>query len=226
MRRVPALRQLDQRGTGNAGGKFVREGRWRRRVAQADHDQRGIADRAELGASIELGERAASRGEIFRLGSMQARLTLLGDRRMCAKEIVGETFLAAPSPEPQAELRQLLGDAVAICSSPGPAGAEAPNPGRLTSQTRRSAARRGAMRSKGGAVGKQPVQQHQVAPLAQLHDIERGIVGGHSRGLLANRGRPGPAARDIITVRAMTCTTVRRGPPRRTFRGDIQWRQR
>ena len=57
MRRVPALRQLDQRGTANARGKFVREGRRRCRVAQADHDQRGIADRDEARASIEPGER-------------------------------------------------------------------------------------------------------------------------------------------------------------------------
>src|SRR4029077_16173857 len=74
MRRVPALRQFDQRSAGNAGGKFVGEGRWRRRVTQADHDQRGIANRAELGASIELGERAASSGEVFRLCGPQARL--------------------------------------------------------------------------------------------------------------------------------------------------------
>ena len=36
----------------------------------------------------------------------------------------------------------------------------------------------------GGAIGKQRVQQHQIAPLADLHDVERGIVGGHSRGLI------------------------------------------
>src|SRR5258708_7968525 len=41
MRRVSALRQFDQRGTGNAGGKRVGEGRRGCRVAQADHDQRG-----------------------------------------------------------------------------------------------------------------------------------------------------------------------------------------
>ena len=80
-------------GAGNAGGKFVGEGRRRRRVAQADHDQRGIADRAELGAAIEPGERAASRGEVFRPGGAQARLALLGDLRMRGKEIVGKHSL-------------------------------------------------------------------------------------------------------------------------------------
>src|SRR5277367_5788286 len=77
MRRVSALRQLDQRGAGNARGKFVGEGRRRRRIAQADHDQRGIADRAERGASIEPSERAAGGGEMFRRGRPQARLALL-----------------------------------------------------------------------------------------------------------------------------------------------------
>src|SRR5580700_12229892 len=87
MRRVPALREFDQRGTGNAGGKFVREARWRGRVAQADHDQRGIADGAEARASIESGERAAGCGEIFRPGGPQARFAFLGDRRVGGKKI-------------------------------------------------------------------------------------------------------------------------------------------
>src|SRR3977135_3258189 len=69
MRGVPAMRYFDQRSTGNAGSELVGEGRWRRRVAQADHDQRGIADRAKVGPSIEPGERAASRGRAFRPGS-------------------------------------------------------------------------------------------------------------------------------------------------------------
>ena len=62
---------------------------------------------------------------------------------------------------------------LATSSRSGPAGAEAPNPGRLTSQTRRSAARRGAMRSKAVRSDNSECSSTRSRPWPHLHDVER-----------------------------------------------------
>jgi hypothetical protein len=78
----------------------------------------------------------------------------------------------------------LLGDAVGHLLKPGSGRRRRAKSGQidqpdapLGGQTRRDAI-------EGGAIGQQRVQQHQIAPLAHLHDVERAIVGGHSRGLI------------------------------------------
>jgi hypothetical protein len=97
-----------------------------------------------------------------------------------AAEAVAEQVGIAGHAEPW----QLLCDAVGHLLKPGPGGRRSAEAGQidqpdapLGGQTRRDAI-------EGGAVGKQRVQQHQIATLADLHDVERGIVGGHSRGLI------------------------------------------
>jgi len=54
----------------------------------------------------------------------------------------------------------------------------------LTSQNAPLGRQTGGDAIEGGAIGKQRVQQHQIATFAHLHDVERGIVGGHWRGLI------------------------------------------
>src|ERR1700760_3818932 len=87
------MRQLDQLGARDAGGKLARQSGWCRGVAQADDHERQIADRGQIGAAIELGERAAGGREVLRLGGAQARLALLGNRGMRGQEVVREHAL-------------------------------------------------------------------------------------------------------------------------------------
>ena len=204
----------------------------------------GIADRAELGAAIELrrarGRRRRSIPAWRRAGSPCAPRrspdVRQGNRR--------ETCVAAPSPEPlpcrrfrpvrpwrgrraclaagwqrrcrpapagrtagragrpvpprrsrrsrcPAGRHRRTGRASAValrCGrpsvKPGPGGRRCAEAGQIDQpdaplgrQTRRDAI-------EGGAIGKQRMQQHQVAAVAHLHDVERGFVGCHSRGLI------------------------------------------
>ena len=273
-------------------GKFTGEGRRRRRVAQADHDQRGIADRAQLGPAIEPGERATGRGEVFRLGGTQARLALLGDLGMRGKEVVGkhalqrrrqDRFHAAtfdpfghgmegalalrwdggagvdqdqPVEQPavpdrqfhrdeaaeavaqqvglagQAELGQLLGDAVGHLFEPGSGRRRGTESGQVDQPDAPLGRQAGRDAIEGGAIGKQRVQQHQVAALAHLHDVERGSVGGHACGLIT-KSRWARARRPVTLLLCAQRRAQRSGGQwsgtgrqKNDPGGGIQWRQR
>src|SRR5258708_9823254 len=88
VRRVPAIGQLDQLGARYALSEFVGEGGRRCGVAQADHDQRRMAEVRQLGAHVETSEGAAGGGEVIRPGGAQRCLAFLRDLGSSSHEVV------------------------------------------------------------------------------------------------------------------------------------------